>query len=411
MQVVYVPNQPPATYAKSIFLAGPSPRDPAQPNWRPEALKLLEQQGYDGVVFVPLPESGDWSHGYDAQVAWELENLDRADQIVFWVPRSKDLPALTTNIEFGRYFDSGRAVLGYPSGAPNMRYLEAIGKPEGVPVLNTLEATLAEAVKRIGAGASRTDGERFVPLGIWKLPHFQGWYKSQVEAGNRLDGAKVLFTFRVGPNKGFTFAFILHVDVHIASEGRNKTNEFIFARPDIATVVGYFKPPVDGTMMSMMEHTAFMSSSARLRDTEIAIIREFRSPARTTDGFIREIPGGSSWKPGDDPFVTMTHELEEETGLGAKSGFAIDPSRLRKVGARQLCGTLSVHQAHTFACELTEAEMAYLKEQQATNAVHGVIEDTERTYVEIHRLGDLIAADSNLLDWSMLGQILTALVQ
>lgn len=402
MQVVYVPNQPPKTYAKSIFLAGPSPRDPSQPNWRPEALKLLEEQGFDGVVFVPLPENGDWSHGYDAQVGWELENLDRADQIVFWVPRSKELPALTTNIEFGRYFDSGRAVLGFPEGATNMRYLEAIGKPEGVPVLSTLESTLAEAVKRIGAGALRTDGERAIPLGIWKLPHFQGWYKSQREAGNHINDAKVLFTFRVGPQKGFTFAFILHVNVHIASEGRNKTNEFIFARPDIATVVGYFKPDDDWHGQR---------APFDLRDTEIAIIREFRSPARTTDGFIREIPGGSSWKPGDDPFVTMTHELEEETGLGAKSGFAIDPSRLRKVGARQLCGTLSVHQAHTFACELTEAEMAYLREQQATNAVHGVEADTERTYVEVHRLGDLLAADSNLLDWSMLGQILTALLQ
>lgn len=402
MQVVYVPNKAPATYAKSIFLAGPSPRDPAQPNWRPEAIALLEEMGYDGVVYIPLPENKDWTHGYEAQIGWELENLDRADQIVFWVPRSKDLPALTTNIEYGRYFDSGRAVLGYPADAPNMRYLSATGKPEFVPEANTLRETLTLAMNRIGAGAPRTEGERDVPLGIWKLPHFQGWYRTQRDAGNRLDGAKVLWSFRVGPNKGFTFGFILHVNVFIASEGRNKINEFIFARPDIATVVGYRR----NTPSDSYNHPL-----QGLLKTEIAIIREFRSPARTTDGFIREIPGGSSWKPGDDPFVTMTHELEEETGLGEKSGFTIDPSRLRKIGARQLCGTLSVHQAHTFACELTEPEMAYLREQQASNTVHGVEADTERTYVEVHRLGDLIRADSNLLDWSMLGQILTALMQ
>lgn len=398
MQVVYVPDQPPRSYSKSIFLAGPSPR-PGQPeslNWRPEALATLERLGFDGVVFVPLPENGDWRHGYDSQIGWELQNLDRADQIVFWVPRSAALPALTTNIEYGRFFDSGRAVLGYPEDAPNMRYLALTGKDESVPVAHTLEETLQEAIKRIGNGATRTAGERDVPLNIWRLPHFQGWYRSQTGAGNRLDGAKVLWTFRVGPGKSYTFGFILHVNVFIQAEKRNKINEFVFARPDIATVVGYRRP--------------FRGIAApRLQDTEIAIIREFRSPARTSDGFIREIPGGSSWKPGDDPFVTMTHELEEETGLGPLSGFTIAPSRLRKVGARQLCGTLSVHQAHVFACELTDREMGFLKQEQANNTAHGVEADTERTYVEVHRLGDLLKADSDLLDWSMLGQILTAL--
>lgn len=42
--------------------------------------------------------------------------------------------------------------------------------------------------------------------------------------------------------------------------------------------------------------------------------------------------------------------------------------------------------------------------------MHGVVEDTERTYVEIHKLGGLIKSDSNSLDWSMLGMILTSLV-
>lgn len=402
MQVVYVPNEAPPTLTKSLFLAGPSPRDPSHPNWRVEALATLERLGYDGVVFIPLPESGDWTHGYDAQVEWEHRYLEMADRIVFWVPRDmQTLPALTTNVEWGMYFDSGKAILGYPETAPHMRYLASHGRKQAVPVFHDLEATLAEAVKQLGTGAERTGGEREIPLHIWKLPHFQGWYQAQKAAGNRLDGAHVLFTFRVGPTKGFTFAFILHVNVHIASEGRNKTNEFIFGRPDIATVVGYRR-----NVQPYHDHPL-----QGLNTTEIAIIREFRSPARTADGFIREIPGGSSWKPGDDPFVTMTHELEEETGLGAKSGFAIDPSRLRKVGARQLCGTLSVHQAHVFACELTEAEMAFLRQQQAENTVHGVEADTERTYVEVHKLGDLIDGNSNALDWSMLGMILTTLTQ
>lgn len=219
MQVVYAPENPPAAFTKSIFLAGPSPRDPSHPNWRPAALAALEDMGYDGVVFVPLPRDGDWSHGYDAQVEWELTHLNMADVVVFWVPRSKDLPALTTNVEYGVYFDSGTAVLGYPPSATHMRYLDHLGKKEGVEVRGTLKDTLRVAVERIGAGALRTGGERSVPLHIWRLPHFQGWFQAQVAAGNRLDGAKLLWSFRVGKNKGFTFGFVLYVDVHIASEG------------------------------------------------------------------------------------------------------------------------------------------------------------------------------------------------
>ena len=383
MQVVYATEKPPAQFTKSIFLAGPSPRNPDQPNWRPEALAALEAMGYDGVVFVPLPREGDWSHGYDAQVEWELTYLNMADVVLFWVPRSKDLPAMTTNVEFGSFYDTGKAILGYPKEATQMRYLDHLAKTESVTVCGTLEDTLRAAVTRLGTGALRVGGERDVPLHIWKLQHFQGWFKAQKAAGNRLDGARLLWSFRVGPAKGFTFAFVLRVDVHIESEGRNKTNEFIFARPDISTVVAYRKRAV-------------------LADTDIVLIREFRSPARTADGFIREVPGGSSWKPGEDPFVTAAHELSEETG------FSVDPARLRKIGARQLCGTLSVHQAHVFACEVTAEELIALRKQQEDGTVFGVAEDTERTYIEVQRLGDLIASASNALDWSMLGMILTA---
>lgn len=418
MNVVYALEAPPESYTKSLFLAGPSPRRRDDLDWRPDALAILERLEFDGVVFVPLPRDGHWADHYEDQVEWETRYLHMADSIVFWVPRDlQRLPGLTTNVEFGMWFDSGKVVLGYPPVAANMRYLDWHAQQEHVPVFRSLEETLQTAVQRLDWGSLRTGGEREVPIHIWKLPHFQNWYRAQKEAGNRLDGARVLFQFRVPPStKAFTFAFILHVDVHIASEGRNKVNEFLFSRTDIATVVGYCPPTIRLTDIAYADfgnpnRAPYQGLVRDVLDTEIAIIREFRSPARTTDCFIREIPGGSSWKPGDDPFVTMTHELEEETGLGPKSGFTIDPKRLRKVGSRQLCGTLSTHQAHVFACALGHDEMAYLKQQQAENVAHGVLEDSERTYVEIHKLGDLIRADSNAVDWSMLGMILTALNQ
>lgn len=401
MTVVYAPDNPPNSYSKSIFLAGPSPRNGGQYNWRPEALKLLEKHGYTGIVYVPLPENGEWKHDYDSQINWEIENLNRADLILFWVPRDMDsLPALTTNVEFGKYYDSGRVVLAYPKEATGMRYLSTLGKSEYIPEFNDLESAVIESIKTLGEGGEREGGERYVPLYIWNLPQFQSWYKSQRSAGNVLNSAEVLFNFRVGENKKNVFAFILHVDVYIADEGRNKTNEFIFSRSDVSTIVGYRKSP-----MSIL-------------DTEVVLIREFRSPARTEDGYVHEVPGGSSWKTGVNAFEIMRSELLEETGLriSSNSGISIrlgsrnviGSERIRKLGSRQLCSTLSTHQSHAFACELTEPEMEFLKLEEHNKKSHGIKSDTENTFVEVKKLKNIL--EENLVDWSMVGQILAALM-
>jgi 8-oxo-dGTP pyrophosphatase MutT (NUDIX family) len=384
MDVVCAGEKPPATFRSSIFLAGPSPRAPTDPNWRPEALRLLEALGYEGVVFVPLPRGGGWTTNYEDQVGWEHESLNMSDVVVFWVPRSEALPAFTTNVEFGMYYNSGKAVLGYPPGALKMRYLQHLSGLESVPRYATLEETLAYAVSRCGSGGLRSGGERCVPLHIWNLPSFQGWVKALRSADNRLDGAKLLWSFRVGPRKTSTFAYALQVKVWVAAEERHKTNEFILARPDISVVVAYRPAP-------------------RLENTEVVLIREFRSPARTHDGYIYEAPGGSSWKPDEDAQQVAAHELEEETGL------SVEPARLRPLGSRQVCGTFSTHHAHLFAVEVTEAEMERLK--GLAGQTFGVAEDSEQTTVEVHTVGELLHGgpfSDPLVDWSMLGMIVAA---
>lgn len=239
MQVVYVPEEAPERFSKSIFLAGPSPRGQEDVNWRPEALQLLEELGYDGVVFVPLPRMGDWSHGYDNQVDWELQHLHMSDVVAFWVPRdTKKLPAYTTNVEYGMFFDTGKAILGYPPEAQKMRYLAHLAQQEFVPMASTLKDTLKLAVERLSTGDERVGGERMVPLHIWRLPHFQQWLAAQKSAGNRLDGARLLWSWRGGPGKAFTFTFALRVDVFVAAEHRNKTNELVFSRSDNTVICG-----------------------------------------------------------------------------------------------------------------------------------------------------------------------------
>lgn len=384
MDVVYAGEKPPATFRSSIFLAGPSPRAPTDPNWRHRAIRHLEALEYEGVVFVPLPRDGGWKWSYENQVGWELEMLNMSDVVAFWVPRSETLPALTTDVEFGMFYNSGKVVLGDPPGALKMRYLQHLAGLESVPHYATLEETLAYVVSRCGSGALRSGGERCVPLHIWNLPSFQEWVMALRSADNRLDGAKLLWSFRVGPRKTSTFAYALQVKVWIEAEGRHKTNEFILARPDISVVVAYRPAP-------------------RLENTEVVLIREFRSPARTHDGYIYEAPGGSSWKPGEGPQKVAAHELQEETGLG------VEPSRLRPLGSRQVCGTFSTHHAHLFSVEVTEAEMERLK--GLAGQTFGVAEDSERTTVVVRTVGELLQGgpiSDPLVDWSMLGMIVAA---
>jgi hypothetical protein len=68
--------------------------------------------------------------------------------------------------------------------------------------------------------------------------------------------------------------------------------------------------------------------------------------------------------------------------------------------------TLSVHQQTVFSLELTAEELTKL---QADTAVHGLIEDSEQTYLEVCRFGDLYLRPE--LDWTTLGMLTQVLSQ
>ncbi len=379
--VVYALEEPPPSYTKSIFLAGPTPRHVDVPSWRPEALRLLAAAGYDGLVFVPEDRDGVWHGRWDDQVDWEERCLNLADCILFWVPRDMaTMPGLTTNAEFGRWEDSGKMVFGSPPQAVSTHYLSHYADRLRVPEARTLEDAIGLALQHLGDGALRNDGEREVPLHIWRTPSFQQWYHNLCEAGNRLDHAKQVWTFRVGPDRTFVFLWALHVDVYIAAEDRHKTNEFVLARPDISTIVMYQRAP-------------------KLDDCVIVLVREFRSPVSNTKGYVYEAAGGSSFKPGGNPLQLAADEAHEETGL------SIEASRFTRHEARQMVATLSTHHAHLFSVEISNDELEQLTLEG--NVAHGVIGDSERTYVEITTLGKIRRSCS--VDWSMLGMILQVL--
>lgn len=392
MQVIYYYDEPPESFSKSIFLAGPSPRTLDVKSWRPEALRILEAKRYDGVVYVPEQKPGDTTQPDWTQAPqWEHGNLDRSDVVLFWVPRDMEilpngqlkLPGFTTNVEFGHWANSGKAVLGQPPRAPHTGYLRFMADKFHVPILWTLENTIDKALELLENGALRTGGEREIPLFLWKLRAFQNWYQAQLSAGNRLDGAKVEWISRVRNKPTAIFALALRPNVFVASENRSKVNDPVVFRLDISSVILYNK-------------------NSNILESEIVLIKEFRTAASTKDGFIWELPGGSSPYT-NDPLKVAVEEIREEVGLD------IEADRLNYVASRQMAGTLSAHKSHTYSVELKNEELIWLKSQKGIphGADYPDNPTGEQAYTEVVKLRDIMY--NNLVDWANVGMIRSVL--
>lgn len=375
IDLVFAQEEPPDHYESLIFLVGPTPRDPSVPSWRPQAVLDLFGAGYRGVVVIPEPRPGTTfdPERWEQQTLWETTWLDRADVIMAWVPRDMaTMPGLTTNFEIGERLDSGRLVLGAPEGAASVRYLIRRAERAGVPVCPDLIELADVVARRTGGGVVRVGAQRCFPADVWKMPGVQAWYRSMVDAGDRLVDAKV--TYRIG-----RFLAAIHVEVHVGEEGRVKANETIIVRPDISAVLVY-RPRPDPL------------------DTEFVIVKEFRSPGRTDDGFVRELPGGSDR---GDPVQVAATELREEAGLD------LAPARLRHVASRQLAATITTHVAHLYAVELTDTEWDMFVGAQDGRPNRTGTE--EITYVEIRTVRDLL--DDQDIDWTNVGMILSAITK
>jgi 8-oxo-dGTP pyrophosphatase MutT (NUDIX family) len=390
MKIIYARQPFPQEVTSSIFLAGPTPRDKENvPSWRPEALKLLASAGFDGHVFVPETEEGafnDWegTFPYKEQVEWEEEALHRADCILFWIPREMDtMPGLTTNDEYGFWKTSGKVVLGTPPDAEKVRYQRYYAEKVGTPVLDSLEATCAIAVARVMPGVPRVAGETAIPQLVWKTPSFQAWYDNLKAAGNRLDGGRVLWNFRVGPKKSVVFSWVLHANIHITKEGRNKVNEFVLSRSDVSTVCMFY-----------------MEGKSHIHDVEVVLVKEFRSPVSNAAGYVVELPGGSA-DPNDDAKTkdNAVKEVQEETG------FSFEAERLMEVSTRQVAATLSTHKAQLYALKLTGEEIEYFR--GIAGKVFGNEADSERCYPQVLTVGQMLVSDG--CDWTTIGQILSTI--
>jgi nucleoside 2-deoxyribosyltransferase len=378
MKLIYACQAFPKTFRKSLYLAGPTPRDAEVHSWRPQALELLESFGYDGVVFIPEAQDGQRSSDYGQQMDWELDAMRRSDVILFWIPSERDtLPANTTRVEFGLQIHNGKIALGIPHGAYQTNYLERLATQYNVVLHRTLEETVKTACTKLGSGAERSGAECLIPLDIWRTRHVQQWYISQTSAGHILeDVPNIEWVFRVGPDKAFPLLLAIHVAIKVSGENRIKSNEAVIIRPSIVTVCAY------------------CPGETRNRD-RFVLVKEYRTSVMNAQGFVFELPGGSSFKPDVDPHSLAMEELEQETGM------RISQDRFRIVGQRQLAATLVANQALLLAVELDPSEMDEIAAHQGE--MYGDRSETEQTYLHVLTRKQII--EEHLVDYVTLGQI------
>jgi hypothetical protein len=367
---VYAYEIPPKAYQASIFLV----------DLTTDVLKILSEfatsHQIELVVFIPEPRNGIYSNNYFEQVEWEKRYLDMADAILAWIPSN-----FNSSLKFGKYVDSGKLFYGRPDDTDQVGYLDWMYiKATGRQVSNSLRTLAKQVVNYLQVELDkclviRKDGEKTVPLSIWQTKQFQNWYQSQLKVGNKLISAELLWHFVIH-KVNFVFAYALQVKIWVAAENRIKSNEFIISRPDISVVVAYWRHP------------------SKPLESEVILIKEFRSPARTADGFVHELPSGSSFKAGE-AVQLASDELFEETGIKIKS------DRFQYVASKQLAATWSTHFADVYAIELKKEEIDMAKQMAALGKSYGVAADTEKTYIAVCQVKEV----GKYVDWAMEGMI------
>lgn len=124
-----------------IFLAGPATRTKQTIGWREDLIKILQDQGFNGTVLNPEnTEYGEMGkEAYSKQTKWEQNAMKFASYIIFWIPRTKEHPAFTTNIELGQWLEHPRSYIGWPPGSIKNEYIAERCKQCGKKFYSTME--------------------------------------------------------------------------------------------------------------------------------------------------------------------------------------------------------------------------------------------------------------------------------
>lgn len=382
MELIYSKESFPQTLSKSIFLAGPTPRKDLSLSWREECVEVFKELNYDGTLFLPInrdhiPFNPDT---LEEQIDWEIKSLNACDCILFWIPRlmreDYEMMGLTTNVEFGRYLNSYKLIIG-GNDTKNF-YLQYISKDK-YKWHYDMKDLVKDAIDFVGNPVERHGVECKIPKHIFTSKQFMNWYNGMKSAGNRLEDISIDYEFH-GKKTNNLYIAIWHPHVYVEEskdgikEQRIKSNEIVVGRPDMSYICAYY---ID-------EHGGIW----------VIVCEEFRSAVNNSAGMVFELPGGSSLKEGEDELETASHELEEETGL------RIESSRFKRVAMKQSAATLASHKICLFSVRLNSDEFEQVKND--TNS-HGISEDSE--LIHIHLIQPLEEQYYEYMDWTTIGML------
>ena len=106
---------------------------------------------------------------------------------------------------------------------------------------------------------------------------------------------------RAGHARQFLLYWALHVRVYVRAEQRVKSNEVVISRPDISVMALYRR-------------------GETIDDTTVVLVREFRSPASTSDGLVHELPGGSAPGEAEASIKLSTKPRKKQGSLSTCTG-------------------------------------------------------------------------------------------
>ena len=385
MNIIYAREDLPLKVTKSVFLAGPTLRS-GHPedmySWREDAIKYFKELEFDGHIYIPEARDGKYSDHYVDQVEWEEKALNAADLIIFWVPRDLEyLPGFTTNDEWGHWKGFGKTLFGAPKEAEKVRYQIHYAEKNMIPVFEDLKDLCIHTVDRLGDGIERKDGDTLIPYEYFNHSGFQSWLNDVKQAGNRIDDFKILWEWRIKQANNMLFSFTFWAKVWIENEQRYKENEYALTRTNISSCV-MFKP------------------NYNIMETDVVLVKEFRTPVSNNEGYVYEIPGGSSMKNETDARKIILDEIEEETGV------KVSDDRLVEITDRQLQSTSLTHKCFLFKVELNDDELIDIIKRH--DQTYGNEEDTELTYVRVYKLKTLLKMKN--VDWANIGMIIAAIL-
>ena len=136
-----------------VFLAGPASRGLKPIGWREAFINLFTIFNEECTILNPeISGYGDFdAEQYQKQTEWEVEALHLATRIIFWIPRTDEHPALTTNVEFGEWYAEDGVYVGFPVISQHNRYIETKCREVGKNVYHGITEIVGKVLEDLRA--------------------------------------------------------------------------------------------------------------------------------------------------------------------------------------------------------------------------------------------------------------------